>query len=101
MSAPFKVGDVVVGMDDSPCPCCGAKTPITPGGIYRVIGFREGANHRLCVRIVTAFLQAVPVVGGHEGWGINVARLRKIDDEVSEDFREQLKSLGKSKERVA
>lgn len=97
MSAPFAPGDVVVRVAGDPWPM-----PI--GAIDRVVWCGESED----------------ALSGEFGWGLELQafdpglpsdgdlrpevwcaeNFRKIDDEVTEDFRAQLKSLSKPKERT-
>jgi hypothetical protein len=102
MSAPFAPGDVVVCVDASP-----ARIAMSDKGkqlvaryckvdaVYRVEAVRLSLGRRpgkLCLKFVG--IDSEPYAG------FSASRFRKIDDEVSEDFRQQLKSLSKPKERV-
>jgi hypothetical protein len=87
VSAPFQPGDVVVCVDDGP----------NPFG-----GLQHGLRVRQCYRIEAAFddirvqLPLVLVFGrrslDHTGAYL-ASRFRKIDAEVTEAFREQLRKL--------
>ena len=99
MSAPFQVGDAVVCVDDSACRCCGMDLPARKGRYYHVEATQRGFNNILNEYITSLVLRGVPTtgLGRHSGWGLNAARFRKIDDEVTEEFREQLRSLNPPK----
>lgn len=105
MSAPFQPGDVVVCVDAEPLPY--SVIPIRcirVGGVYRV----EAFNPKMLDRFSGECFDGVQLVGvvadTGTGW-LGAYRFRKIDDDVTEDFREQMRSLGKparhSRERVA
>ena len=88
MSAPFQPGDVVVCVDDRDC------LNIRRGAVYRVAEVRCGydivSGESGAYGVVLAGVKTDP---GYDTW--HPIRFRKIDDEVSEDFREQMRSLGK------
>lgn len=104
MSAPFQPGDVVVCVDDRRsldfyCADQSWTVSITRGAYYRVTGIvltipgpallLDGERPHTC-----------SCCDGENGW--NPHRFRKIDDDVTEEFREQLRKLPvKDRERVA
>lgn len=97
MSAPFKSGDVVVCVDDRGCRCCGDPVPVSKGAIYRVVDLwlsKTDGQERWAV-----VLANVPLPQTHAP-GINAARFRKIDDEVTEEFVAELRRLSAPKEVV-
>lgn len=91
MSVPFQPGDVVVCVDDS--------IPSDAPELKRIVmgRLRKGACHRVLalsvnpygdVGLILSNLDASP---WRHGWAPK--RFRKIDEGVTEDFREQLRSL--------
>jgi hypothetical protein len=98
MSAPFNVGDVVVCVDDRPTPAWG-ETGLKRGRMYRVSRVGPVMLNTLLQRDCHS-VDVVGVVAPSRGRGFGDFRFRKIDDEVTESFRSQLKSLTKQKERT-
>lgn len=95
MSAPFQPGDVVVCVDDRPS---WSNTPyqaehcrkhLRRGAIYRVVSIVVAPSGD--VGLGLSGIPNCPTPFGDTGW--SAFRFRKIDDEVTEDFREQLRSL--------
>jgi hypothetical protein len=98
MSAPFQPGDVVVCVDDRPLRWgCIGNSPVTP--------LRRGSFFRVTAIVWTLEGDSILIDGerphtclccdGESGW--HPERFRKIDDEVEEVFREQMRALGKPK----
>jgi hypothetical protein len=87
--APFDVGDVVVCVDDRP-----GKHGIAPARI------RKGATYR--VEDISPLGRGVTLRGvdASPAWWFRADRFRKIDADTTEEFREQLRSLGKVRERT-
>jgi hypothetical protein len=83
---PFDVGDVVVCVDDRLREHSGKSVPqrIRKGNLYRVIGAAVSPWLRL---------PTVTLDGVHSETGFYADRFRKIDAEVTEEFREQLRKL--------
>lgn len=94
MSAPFQPGDVVVCVDDS---------PDTRGNMVVARFLRRLAIYRVeWCGLTTVGVWGVQLFGDPStrsgAWAAD--RFRKIDDDVTEDFREQMRSLGKGKSVV-
>ena len=91
MSAPFQPGDVVVCVDDR-------TSPGSP-----IVRFKRGKEYRVRSVFLTEGRQRRHDIFGEVVWGIVIAgfenkaaaaqRFRKIDEGVTEEFREQLRSL--------
>lgn len=95
MSAPFQPGDRVECIDASPRD--GAIIPIhkflVQGADYLVSDVIDHNNQHdgWSLRLV-----GIPVPDPMEGW--NYRPFRKIDDEVTEDFRSMIRTLANPKE---
>jgi len=91
VSAPFQPGDCVECIDASPRG--GAIIPIhkflVQGAVYLV---SDVIDHNNKHDGWSLRLAGIPVPDPMEGW--NYRRFRKIDDDATEDFREQLRSPG-------
>jgi hypothetical protein len=89
MSAPFQPGDVVVCVDDR-------QSPYSPHGLlrgayYRIAGLRPPMYNSVINEKCLGVELVAPESGNPNGYG--AFRFRKIDDEVTDEFRAQLRSL--------
>lgn len=97
MSAPFAPGDVVECVDARKPSWHEPKDhPLALGDVFRVRRFVRGIPFGL------AFPRSFVVFGGRENailhW--DAYRFRKVEPQLTADFRAQLKSLSTPKERV-
>lgn len=74
MPQDIRAGDVMACVDDSPCTCCGIKTLIRAGRLYRVEGIYPWRG------LLYLELLGVGATGSHVR-GENSARFRKLNDE--------------------
>lgn len=97
MSAPFQPGNVVLCVDDRPGKvkrtllgeCEVVASQLRRGSIYRVSKVGPAPNGKVGV-----FIEGIPPLVAWDGeLPFRSDRFRKIDDEVTEDFRQQLRSL--------
>ncbi|KTF68656.1 hypothetical protein ACNFJ7_02060 [Sphingomonas sp. HT-1] len=95
MSAPFEPNDVVVCVDDGACGCgCGDDTGLRIGRSYRIFAV-EDVSFWWPEDPWNVILCNFDHTGPHhpDGASLGARRFRKIDDEVTEEFREQLRKL--------
>lgn len=92
MSAPFAPGDVVVAVYEDVCPVHMGDPHYDTTMIGQHFRIRD-------IEIVGACVGYVDIGDGN-GCDWCAGTFRKVDDEVTEDFRERLKSLSTPKERV-
>jgi hypothetical protein len=92
VSGPFEPGDVVVCVDAGIIHCAGNTRHrglyFTKGYVGRVVGVRPTMPGLKYGRICGC--TALVLADGKSG---HINRFRKIDDEVTDEFREQLRKL--------
>jgi hypothetical protein len=91
VSKPFEPGDVVVCLRG--CTTIDGSDTTRQGAIYRVSDCRFNTRWEEW---------GVWLAGMNCGlwFGYKAARFRKIDADTTEDFRQQMRSLGKAKDRT-
>lgn len=95
MSTPFQPGDCVICVYAGPNHDGGIPADIVEGAVYRV---DHCFLHLHSAHMLVALVGNVNFVD--ETGAYLASRFRKIDDEVTESFRQQMRSLCKKKERA-
>lgn len=95
---PFDVGDVVVCVDADPDPLTGcADIGLRHGAAYRVAGVSPYPDSDGCHGISVTGVEVRALLNEHAEWlpFFRHTRFRKIDDGVTDEFRHQMRSIGK------
>lgn len=94
MSGPFQPGDVVVCINEGPNPGGGEPWEPKVRWLYRIADVFDVEDPTLGVVTVCDLFED-PFRVAAAGWAATM--FRKIDEDVTESFREQMRSLGKQR----